>query len=369
MKKYLILGIILAVGSSACDTDSPEEVNCDFDLQAMRTNYAEELIVPKLEQWYTSTQLLAAMAAQYASAPSEPNLVELRIMWYASYRSYQSVSAFAFGPGVINGLAFREYVNTFPTNSSLIENYVAEGNVDASQNPNSLIGYPALEYLIFGPIGTSQADVVAGFTNGTDAANRAAYVVSLANRINAIAQLQVDGWETYKSTFINSTGAAEGSTLSLLVNELNYDLEILKSFKFKIPLGKFNGGVALPNQVEGYYSGATASLAVDQFNSIRAIYFGVGLDNSDGLGLHDYLLCLKAGQDADGLLADAIADKFQDMEDAMLLLQDPMAEQLVTDKPTVDAAYLQMQMMTPLLKREMASALGVQISYQDNDGD
>ena len=360
---------MLAMGSSACDTDGPEEVNCDFDLQAMRTNYADELIVPKLEQWYTSTQLLAAMAAQYAGAPSEPNLVELRIMWYASYRSYQAVCAFGFGPGIINGLAFREYVNTFPTNIALIDDYLTSGAVDADSNPNSTVGYPALEYLIFGPIGTSQADVVAAYTSGADSASRAAYVVSLANRINTIAQQQVDGWETYKSTFINSTGAAEGSTLSLLVNELNYDMEILKSFKFKIPLGKFNGGVALPNQVEGYYSGATASLAVDQFNSIRAIYFGVGLDNSDGLGLHDYLLCLKAGQDADGFLADAIADKFQDMEDAMLLLQDPMAEQLVADKPTVDAAYLQMQMMTPLLKREMASALGVQISYQDNDGD
>jgi hypothetical protein len=52
-----------------------------------------------------------------------------------------------------------------------------------------------------------------------------------------------------------------------------------------------------------------------------------------------------------------------------MLLEDPLSQQLVNNKPVVNDAYVQLQMMVPLVKREMSSAMGVQISYVSGDGD
>src|SRR5690606_9382927 len=99
---------------------------------------------------------------------------------------------------------------------------------------------------------------------GPDATNRLAYLLSNVEYINTMAEQLEEGWDTYRSTFVNSTGSGEGSTLEQLVNQFNRDLENLKNYKLKIPLGKFNGGVVLPSQVEAYYSGITAKLANEQ---------------------------------------------------------------------------------------------------------
>lgn len=366
--RHLLPMLALIVISGGCDTDT-DDVNCDFDAQAMRANYADNLIIPALEEWHTSTQLLSSMAGYFASSPDAQNLVELRIIYWESYRALQRVSAFAFGPGVIGGAAFRDLVNTFPTNVNLINSYVAAGTIDAAVNPNSIVGYPALDHLLFLTAGSSMDDVVASFTTGPDAANRRAYLTSIAQRINSIAATQTADWESYRSTFVNSSGSGEGSTLEQLVNQFNRDFENLKNYKFKIPLGKFNGGVVMPEQVEAYYSGGSAQLAKDQLAALRNMYLGVGMNGSDGLGLDDYLECLRAGADSDGLLSEAIRDQLQNVTDAFALLEDPMSAQLVSNKPVVDEAHTQMQMLVPLTKREMSGALGVQISYQSNDGD
>ncbi len=369
VSSYFLLPMLsLTLLVAGCDTDV-DDVNCDFDAQAMRTNYADRLIVPALEEWHVSTQLLEAMTTAFINNPNEENLVELKIVFVASYRSLQKVSVFAFGPGVIGGAAFRDIVNTFPTNANLINSYVAAGTVDAAINPNSIVGYPAMDYLLFREAGTSSQQVVSSFSTGADSANRRAYLLSIAQRINSIAAQQTAGWEAYRSVFVNSTGSGEGSTLEQLVNQFNRDLENLKNFKLKIPLGKFNGGVVMPEQVEAYYSGISAELGREQLNALRNMYLGVGTDGADGLGLDDYLECLKAGADSDGLLSEAIRDQLQSIVDAFDLLQDPMSEQLVSNKPVVDEAHTQLQMLVPLTKREMSGALGVQISYQSNDGD
>jgi uncharacterized protein len=371
MKKNLrnLLPILaFAVLASGCDT-APDDVNCDFDAQAMRVNYADNLIAPAFADWASSTADLKQKASDFATAQDANSLTALRQAFLSSYKEYQYASPFAIGSGIINGMAFRDFVNTFPTNTGLINGYVVAGTVNAAQNPNSTVGYPALDFLLFGTAGTSEAEILTSLTTGDDAANRRAYVVSLADRIHAIATQVNGGWSGYRSTFVNSTGSGEGSALEQLVNQFNRDLENLKNYKLKIPLGKFNGGIVLPEQVEAYYSGRSAELAKEQLTALRNMYLGVAANGSDGLGLDDYLECLKAGADSDGLLSEAIRNQFQAIVEAFNLLQDPMSQQLVSNKPVVDDAHTQLQMIIPLTKREMSGALGVQVTYQSNDGD
>ena len=50
-------------------------------------------------------------------------------------------------------------------------------------------------------------------------------------------------------------------------------------------------------------------------------------------------------------------------------LNDPLSNEVITNKTAVSNAYTKLQELVPLLKVDMTSALGVLITYQDNDGD
>ena len=50
-------------------------------------------------------------------------------------------------------------------------------------------------------------------------------------------------------------------------------------------------------------------------------------------------------------------------------LNDPLSNEVTQNKPAVSNAYDYMQQLVPYIKVDMTSALGVLITYQDNDGD
>lgn len=350
---------------AACDTN-PNLNNCDFDESAMLTNYADEIIIPCFGLLKIGVVHLNGAIAAFNTNPSIGTLNEVRIAYGASYLAYQRCSTFAFGPGLINGVPFRDRFNTFPTSTLNIETNITNGT-DVSASVKSAVGFPAIEYLIFGN-GETDQELVDGFSTATNAAARRTYLQQLGEELVATTTQIDSGWATYRSAFISNTGTADGSSISLLINDFNFDFETLKNFKFKIPLGKLNGGVVLPQNVEGYYSGGTAQLAVEQAESFKDVFLGVGENQSDGSGLYEYLVCLDT-KTGDQLLADVIEDRFNLIITALSAIPDPMSETLVSNKPIVDDAYTEMQQMVPLIKHEMTSALGVQISYQDNDGD
>lgn len=366
MKKVLFLAISISLAISACDTDSNLN-NCDFDESAMLTNYADEIIQPRFADLVTATTLLKGSVDAFAATPTAGLLTEAKVSYRAAYKQYQRCSSFAFGPGLINGVPFRDRFNTFPTNASLIETNVDAGTA-VSASPQSAVGFPAIDFLLFGTAGESEQEILDRFTVAQSAANRITYLVELVDELKMTTETIHNGWSSYRNTFISNTGTAAGSSISIIGNEFNRDYEILKNFKFKIPLGKLNGGVVLPDKVEGFYSGLTAELAADQMQAIKDFYRGVSETGTDGSGLADYLECLQT-QSGDKLLYEAIAEKFEDISSQLTQIPDPMSETLMTDKPLVDDAYTQMQMTVPLIKHEMTTAFGVQINYDSGDGD
>ena len=62
-------------------------------------------------------------------------------------------------------------------------------------------------------------------------------------------------------------------------------------------------------------------------------------------------------------------NQFQLIKDNLSQLNDPLSNEILTNKVNVSNAYENMQQLVPLIKVDMTSALGVLITYQDNDGD
>lgn len=366
MRKLVIMCLGLLVAVTACDTQ-PNLNNCDFDESAMLTNYADDIIMPRFGNLETGVILLDGVIASFSANPTLGMLTEIKVTFGATYVAYQRCSSFAFGPGLIDGVPFRERFNTFPTNTAAIDQNIANATA-VSVSPKSAVGFPAIEYLIFGDGTQSDQEVFDLFTTDSNASNRLSYLQELSAELKTTTLQINQGWQNYRSSFVSNLGASAGSSISLLVNEFNYDFEILKNFKFKIPLGKLNGGVILPQNVEGFYTGGTALLAVEQASASLEVFLGVGENLTDGQGLYDYLVCLDT-KSGDRLLADEIKEGFELIIEKLEAIPDPMSETLASNKPIVDAAYTEMQMMVPNIKHDMTSALGVQISYQDADGD
>ncbi|MCF8277777.1 MAG: imelysin family protein [Flavobacteriales bacterium] len=372
MKRIFIVLSTFLIISTGCN-QKDDLINCDFDQEAMLTNYADNIIIPRFENLNLGLAFLHSSVLAFKANPTAGLLVEIRVSFGAAYLAYQDCSPFGFGPALINGVSFRERFNTFPTNVAAIEANISSGSTVLAGS-KSAVGFPAIEYLIFGDGTMTEQQLLEAFTTGLNADARMAYLEDLATEMKNTGATISEHWDSSRSAFISNTGAAEGSSISLLVNDLNFDFETLKNFKFKIPLGKFNGGAILPETVEGYYAGGSIQLAQRQLLGMREMFLGIGSNGADELGLYEFTECVKPltnDEQQQGIvsLADEIKDQFFSIGDAMDLVPDPMSETLVSDKPIVDAVYLQLQMMTPLIKNEMTSAMGVQINYQDNDGD
>lgn len=363
MRNLFLIFFPLLIGTAGCDTDPDPTVQCDFDQKAMLANYADSLIIPDLEQMRIGAIFLNGVAQAFVSAPSPDMLVEVQVSFGAFVTAYKRASVYGFGPGMVNGMPFRSRFNTYPTDTAGIEANIAAGTVSLASIADDEVGLNAIAYLIFGPIGSGSVEAAALYSDPA----RGQYLVALTQEIMDRSTEIRNGWEAYRETFVSTTGVADGSPIALLVNELNLDFETTKNYGFKVPLGKYNGGVTLPAKVELYHSRHSMTAAKAHLAALRDVYNGTGA--TDGPGLYEYLVCLRAGEDADGLLADAIDDRFQAMIDAAELVPDPLDATIVGNKPVVDAAHDQMQQVVPLLKSEMPSALGVRISYQDTDGD
>lgn len=371
MRKLTLLILTAAIGIVGCNGPD-DQINCQFNEQEMLANYADGIIIPRFDELNLSLLLLESSTQQLASTPTVDLLNEARITFGVAYQQYQECSMFSFGPGLIGGVSFRIRFNTFPCNTTTLNDNIQNATDVASAQP-SAVGFPALDHLLFGEPGTTDAEVLASFTTDANAAARLAYLTALVAELKSTSNGIVNGWSAsggnYRDAFVANVGTAEGTSISLLVNEFNYDFETLKNFKFKIPLGQFNGGVVLPAQVEAYYSGGSKVLAERQLTAFNEMYEGIGSDGSNGVGLYEYVACLQTRVSGGDLLADAINDQFQLIAASLSAIPAPLSQSLVSDKPLVEAAYSNLQMMVPLIKYELTSALAVQINYQDNDGD
>ncbi len=153
----------------------------------------------------------------------------------------------------------------------------------------------------------------------------------------------------------------------MLVNQFCYDLEVLKNASIAIPAGKRSLGVLYSEKCEGYFSKSSLTLAKARFKALRNLYMGNSKIGT-GIGFDDYLIHLNAMYGSQSL-HQTIANKFDDAQMALNDIPESLAESVSTQTGKVDKAYAELQQLVVLLKVDMTSVLGVQITYQDNDGD
>jgi predicted lipoprotein len=230
---------------------------------------------------------------------------------------------------------------------------------------------PALDYLLHGD-GLTDQQVLDLFTVPSAAANRRQYLSAVTGEIKTKTDNVRNGWISsggnYISSFVSNTGSDVGGSIGILVNQLNYDFELTKNARMGIPLGKKSMGVALPEKSEALYGGYSISLALGHLRNVENIYLGRTASGINGIGFDDYLNHVGA-QYAGGSLNDAIISRIASARTKLMAIPVPLSEAVLSHADMVDQAYADLQQLVVLLKVDMPSALGVLITYQDNDGD
>ncbi len=338
--------LVLLVGCK----DKPEgEVEDNFDKEVMLTNMADNLIVPAYDEWKNNIEELKLLTTDFKSAPSESSLIEVQTTFIEAYKSWNRCSVYEFGPAADKGLRLK--VNIFRADTTQIEANVASESIEFGTPQNAeAIGFAAIDYLLFSKETSLLTD-----------SKRQEHLLAQIDWVETLAAEVSTEWTNYQDDFIANTNSSAGSPLSNLVNEINYEFELFKNARIGIPLGKKTLGITQAHKLEAVYSNRSEDLALENIIGIRTAFTG-GL----GQGLDDYLDDLKATKDGQDL-SKLIMDLFVQIESE---LQATDLDEAIKNEPSsLDPMYNHIEQLVVLLKVDMPSQLGVQITYQDNDGD
>lgn len=360
-KIYGTLIVLLLTTFSCGKSSNPvdEPVTNGFDKTAMLTNYADNLIIPAYTDIQQKLQLLVPSVNAFLTAPNQVNQQALLVVFKAAYLSYERAAFSQFGPA--ETVLFNNFVNTLPAttndNSDLqkIETNISSGSYSLSQNITvNQQGFPALDYLLFSSDAIQKLSAV-------NSANRKKYVQDVLTRMQDLTTTVLNTWRnTYRAQFIANTKSDAGSPIGYMVNQFAYEMDQLKGPRIGWPFGKQSGGIVFENKCEGYYSGISLSLAIENLSNLKLLYTG----GTGGKGLSAYLIALGKDQ-----LNQSILRYFDTTINKLKAIPDPLSASLSNNKPAVDAAYKEIQTLLTSLKTDMASALSVRITYVDNDGD
>lgn len=365
-----LLGFLL-ITAFGCDKNDGNSGSSgsDFNRKALLENTANNIILPNFKNLTNKLGTLQQKTDAFASSPSGNSLDEAQQAFKAAYVAWQHCSTFDFGPA---NNTLRANVNTFPTDVGTITENIKTGNYDLSGlYSNDEKGLPALDYLLFGK--HDDAAVIDSFKNNPNAQNRKTYlkdvVKDLKNNVETVHNKWKASGGNYVEEFVNKTGTGEGSSLSFLVNELSKDWEIIKDNELGIPAGeKSIDDQKFPKKVQALYSDFSVELSIAHVQAIENIFLGRGRSGADGKGFDEYLKTLDAQKSGEPL-AKKIRDQFMTCKQKIEAVPSPLSQAIKDDETKVKNAFDAVLRNLAFIKTDMASALGVQITYQDNDGD
>ncbi len=366
MKKLLLSTFLLStlIIFNACDSGT-EENPCenDFDQKAMFMNMANNLIIPAFTDLKTQVDAMSAASTAFTANPNQNELTTFRTAWFDAYLSWQSAAQYNFGPAT--EVFLRSSVNNFPLNVEETDANIQTGTYDFSIPDAFDKGFPALDYLLYG-IGADDTEILGKFTTETDASKYIQYLTDVVLDIKTRVDHTHNGWtvENYDETFNNNTGTAAGSSLSLVINHLNENYELIKRDKIGIPSGLLTLGFTNPTKTEAYFSGRSLELAAPALEATRNFYLG-----GNGIGLDDFLIEVDAKKSNDELLNEVIINQFAIATTNLSALSGKLSDEVSNNATAVENAYNALSSQLINIKTDLPSILCVSITYIDNPVD
>jgi uncharacterized protein len=296
------------------------------------------------------------------AGPSESTLGAAQEKFRVTLAAWNSSVTFAFGPADNKGGGIRWHLGADP--EPIEEEIAGGGPFDASKLGTSRRGLPALEYLIFDLDGGNAA-ILEKFSASAD---RVAYVGALAAGLSAEIDAVVSAWDTHATELAT---AGEGSSLykapkdgmDALYNQVLFAADLAIAYVKNPLLGSKGTGGLSPELEEARLSDNTITDTFALVAAVSAVFEGTYGEGS-GLGLTTLL------RERSPELDDGLRKVIADAESAVEAIAPPLREALMADDVSViQTAFEKVREIKRYLNADVATALGVTISFSDMDGD
>lgn len=335
----------------------------DFNVATITSNVADNIIIPQLEEFKLATEELASAFNSFSSSPNETTLTTLQTKFKTSYNLWQACSFINYGD--VNLSTWQGTINTYPTDTTNIHSIFKndDANLGAASFADA-IGLPGLDYVFF--YGTN-TEIIDRLSNEAKI-----YCEKNIDLIKSSATNAYNFWKNntdgYYADFKTKNEASAGSPFSEFVNGYVQNVEIFKNGQLGFPAGKFTLNTPKPDQSEALYSGISIDLYKTHLNNLKRVYLGENLLGNYGVGLDDYLKELGATRDGNNL-HELILSTFTTLEEKANMLDGTMNEAIASQTAITDDLYLKTKELVAYFKVDMTYAIGVDITYIDNDGD
>ena len=325
----------------------------DFDRSEMLENYSS-IITSRYSDYSIALSDLKTKTDGFTADATESNLSALELSYNTAYLNYQRIKMFDFGP--MEEYTLTSKSNIYPTDTALILANISSTSTDFNAQANyGAIGFPAIDYLINA---RNDAQILIDFTS----AERKNYLTGCVDKLISDFLLVNTKWNNeYIAQFKAANGNDVGSSTSLMYNAFIKDVELLKNAKIGIPSGQQTGGMTLPSYVEGFYGNTSISLAKESCTTLKEIFNGEA-----GVGFDEYV------RNVEGEVETSIVDVVNNQFDLCLTKLDAISNlsvEVESEFNRVNDAYKEIKTLITYLKTDVASLLGILITFQDNDGD
>jgi predicted lipoprotein len=307
---------------------------------------------------------LAARSAELSTAidtltttPTTASLARARQAWSATLLAWRRTQAFAHGPVIDLNVSSR--IQFWPSRRTSVDRVLRSDRPIDDRFVRELganaVGLSALEVLLFDDRRDDRLQLAALAGAGGERGRQ--YLRTLGRELAQETRRVADAWQGaggYAAKF----NAGGQDSLNLLVNDLLAAIELGAQNRLRIVVDQHRAQASRPDLIEGALSGTSQSGVLALLVGARAVFSG-----GQGVGLDDYLARIGPAT------ARRIDDRFQSAIAAVRAIDGPLEVAIGRQAGAVDRAHAECRALEILLKTEVASVLGVTLTFKATDGD
>jgi predicted lipoprotein len=314
------------------------------------------VVAPDVASTADASRALALATGPLARAPTPAALEAARRAFRAALMAWKRAHCFRDGPIVETDALL--CASFWPVRPQAIEAALASPRADAQSFIDELgvdaKGIFAIEHLLF-PLNTDLERAAAALAES--GARRARFVHALADNVAACARRAAtvlgDG-AAYSARF------AQGGqqSVSRLVGQMVSTVEALLVNRLDLVLGLERSRMLKPAEVEGWPSGTSHTIALTELETIERLY---GVEREGGLS--------ELVRPVAPAIDDRVRQRLGAALEAVRKIHAPLERTVAGDRPALSAAGQAVKALELALKVDVASALGVTVTFQSGDGD
>lgn len=336
-------------------------------------------IIPLYRELDVTANTLTQRSKTFCSEPTAEHFNVLREGWGETLLAWHRTDALMFGPAIEDQIDFK--VNFNPPKKAVINgllNATSPLTVEAVEKAGvGGQGLGTLEFLLFDR-DKSDADQLAAF-QGDTGKRRCAYVQAaselLQTTLHTIAEAWINDKNGYATAFRtadkgNATFASSRQAVDLLVGKLFQSAEKFSKNRIGNPLGK---GIDLNTEGKQEVLNTSNAYQLEAWRSgysvqvVRANVAGMQRIVKDG-GILQWLRDHNR-REIEKFVADAMEMRLDNYLKLPVPASDPFELIRTGNSKALDGYYYLGNDIQMGIKRQLAKVMGVQLGFNDNDGD